>query len=54
MNKSLLCRNYQKEKLQHVLVPHSKWFGLVKGERCVLCNKFFIDESLKFWKINDN
>lgn len=59
MNKrsNILCKSYHiagaNDRLQHVLAPKKKWFGLVKGEFCVLCGLFISDKSLKFWKKND-
>lgn len=56
--KGIDCRNYftgiPTKRPHHELVKTSKFFGLIKGDRCLLCNRFFVDESLKFWKKNDN
>ena len=53
-----LCKNYRLKKsddrLQHVLIPCSKFLGLIKGEICVLCNKFFFIEFKQGFKKNDN
>lgn len=55
--KSIDCRNFYTGfpslNQHHELIPATKWFGLVQGERCILCNSFFIDEYFKFWKKND-
>ena len=58
MNDKLSCKDHEPKskhgKLQHLLIPHSKWFGMIKGEYCILCHKFFADSSYKFWRKNDN
>lgn len=52
-NKSVECRNYKTgmpSMSPHELIRATKWFGLIEGERCILCNRFFLDESYKIWK----
>ena len=52
------CKDYKPEgkhgKLQHLLIPYSKWFGFLKGDICILCHQFFPEKLFKFWRKNDN